>query len=121
MGKRLRRGKRPVAPAAVTDASEESVADQSARKKPAASSGLVEEPQPAAPPVGKQPLGSRARFCLTCQKLKLDWYRHHHDFPDHTCRKPTQEERDQLAASLPPLPTGDCGKDYKMIFGKHKG
>eukprot|EP00969_Alexandrium_andersonii_P299891 13257197-Alexandrium_andersonii.AAC.1 len=61
---------------------------------------------------------SRARFCLICQRVKLDGPRHKSD-TGHAYRPLTVEEKGALAHQVPAAGRDNDGL-YRFAFGKHK-
>ena len=59
-------------------------------------------------------VGSRAKWCETCNQLKRDGPRHKFDFPSHTLRPLVAAEREAYAEEL------SQDHEYKLDFGKHK-
>ena len=74
-------------------------------KKPASSLNAPVKPD--------RPLGQRARYCETCQKIKQDGPRHKFDNKTHILRKLTQEEREQFPARC-------SSGEYRLTFGKYQ-
>ena len=62
----------------------------------------------------------RARFCDTCQCLKHDGPRHHHD-ASHIVRPLTQEEAEAAVPSQRSRDKAAQADVYRFTFGKHKG